>query len=166
MYNGSFEINGAPSLARWTLLNPDLAETVNDGAPGSGSWSLKLTADSAPTTAVVWQKVEGVADGDVLTITTYVKAHKWGALYRGGEIIRLTSGSSPLEGGPHSWAASDSTDWVRLTLTDTLSLSPGDSVWVVLSSVPLEDSLAAIWYESIGLFDDVRVVRNGGGVAV
>jgi hypothetical protein len=148
--NGSFEINRKPSLAGWTLLNPDLAETVNDGAPGSGFWSLKLSADWAPTMAVVWQKVEGTADGDVLTLTAYVKAYEGG-----GGIIRLVSGSHPLEQGPHPWASSDSTDWVRLALTDTLALSPGDSVWVVLSSFHTEIS------ERIGLFDDVRVVRDG-----
>jgi hypothetical protein len=157
--NGSFEIKGAPSLAGWTLLNPGGAETFYDGAPGSGSWSLMLHGDAAPTNDVAWQKVGGVADGDVLTLTTYVKGY--GRFGRGG-IIRLVSGSGPLEGGPHPWAASDSTHWMRLTLTDTLSLSPGDSVWVVLSSIPLPDSIAALMEPTLGLFDDVRVVRGGG----
>jgi hypothetical protein len=56
---------------------------------------------------------------------------------------------------------SDSRDWVRLTLTDTLSLSPGDSVWVVLSALGLPDSIAALMDPCVGLFDDVRVVREG-----
>jgi hypothetical protein len=166
--NGSFEIEGSPSFAGWTLLNPDLADTLNDGAPGSGSWSLRLQADTDPTSAVAWQEVEGAADGDVLTLTAYVKAYRPGGFYYGGGLIGLVSGSHPLdvrlhplEVELHPWAASDSRDWVRLTTTDTLSLSPRESVWVVLSSYPLPDSLGAIFYNSVGFFDDVRVVREG-----
>jgi hypothetical protein len=155
--NGSFEIDGVPSVAGWTMRNPWRAQTSNDGAPGSGSWSLRLYGDTPTANDVAWQKVEGVADGDVLTLTAYVKG--FGGSGRGG-IIRLVSGSDPLEEGPHPQAASDSTRWVRLALTDTLSLSPGDSVWVVLSALALPDSIAAIGL-SVGLFDDVRVVREG-----
>lgn len=148
--NGSFESDGAPSLAGWTALNPSLAETVRDGAPGSGLWSLKLTADWAPTSAVVWQRIEGVASGDVLTLTAYLKAPEGG-----GGIVDIVSGPAPTGRLQVPWISTGSTDWVRLSLTDTLSLSPGDSVWVVLSSLHTEVA------PRIGLFDDVRVVREG-----
>lgn len=148
--NGSFEINRMPSLKGWTLLNPNLAASVQEGAPGGGYWSLKLTADWAPTSAVVWQKVEGVKNGDVLTLTSYVKAYE-----DGGGIIKLQCGPQPLEPSRERWVSSDVTDWVRLTLTDTLSLSAGDSVWVVLSSENTEV------VPRIGLFDNVRLVRDG-----
>ena len=148
--NGSFESRGHPSLAGWELLNPSLAQSEHEGGPGGGSWSLKLTADWAPTTAVAWQKVEGVMSGDVLTLTSFVKARPGG-----GGTMMLASGSHPQQPARQRSVSSDSTAWVRLALTDTLSLSEGDAVWVVLSSHHTE------LIPRVGLFDEVRLVREG-----
>lgn len=148
--NGSFETRGQPSLAGWELLNPSLAQSEHDGGPRGGSWSLRLTADWAPTTAVAWQKVEGVKSGDILTLSSYVKAHPGG-----GGSIKLLCGPGPLEPTRHRSVSSASTEWVKLALTDTLSLSEGDAVWVVLSSHDTEV------LPRVGLFDEVRLVREG-----
>jgi hypothetical protein len=148
--NGSFETRGRPSLSGWELLNPSLAQSEHDGGPGGGSWSLKLTADWAPTTAVAWQKIDNLKSGDVLALSSSVKAYD-----DGGGIIGLACGPSPLEPTRHRSVFSDSTAWVKVTLTDTVAVSEGDSVWVVLSSHPTEI------VPRVGLFDEVRLVRVG-----
>jgi hypothetical protein len=152
--NGSFEKKGKPSLEGWEILNPTLAQSENEGGPGGGSWSIKLTADWAPTSAVVWQKIDGVKNGDVLTLSSYVKARP-----DGGGIMKLVCGPHAQLPSRERWVTSDSTGWVKVAVTDTLSLAEGEFVWVVLSSHHTE------LVPRMGLFDEVRLVRGRGGDA-
>jgi len=147
VYNGSFEIGGKPSLDGWTVANPTLSQLVRGGAPGSGSWSLALTADGAPTTTIVWQKIENVASGDLLDVSAYLKAHEGG-----GGRLRVLIGPSPTDYFGYWDTFSISSGWTKLTLTCQLPRSLEDPVWVVLSSLHTEI------VPRTGQFDDVRVV--------
>lgn len=148
--NGSFERDGQPSLEGWRLLKPSLARSVEDAPTGGGVWSLQLDADWAPSLGVAFTAVRGVRTGDRLHLTTTARA----ANADGGAIVELMTGHVPFSFSTVRWAATSSTAWTELSVDDTVSLSPGDSVWVVLSSPPTEVVARS------GRFDLVKVVRQ------
>jgi len=53
LLNESFEMDQTPSLEGWRFGNPQLAQLVNEAPPGGGNWSLQLTADWAPSLAIL-----------------------------------------------------------------------------------------------------------------
>ena len=150
--NGSFERNGQATLDTWQVPSPALASSSPEAAPGGGSWSLRLEADAAPSSGQVRFRVEGLRDRDTVRLSAYVRA----ADPRGGGLVGLEVISAAGLVRQKPVASSVDMAWVRVALTETLSLEPGDAVWVVLSSPPTQ--LAA----RIGLFDLVTLERLGG----
>lgn len=144
--NGSFETAGNPSLDGWQPDNSSLISTVSPGSPGGGDWALQVEADQAPTSGFVTQKVEGLADGDVVKLQADVRAV--GA--SGGGRILLVVGESP-QAMPSKWAETTSESWATLSVVDTLELAETDSVWVKLSSLNTEV------VPRVGLFDSVTL---------
>lgn len=148
LVNGSFERFCCPSFLGWVVVNPGLTSPVPDAPEDGGCWSLRLTADWAPTTAILRQKIEGVTDGDVLRLSAQVRAED----PAGGGSIGLLVGEVPWT-NTGKWASTNDTLWTRLTLVDTLSMEPGDSVWVEISALHTEI------VPRVGLFDSVVLER-------
>ena len=123
--NGSFEINNITTLNGWRFGNKQLAKLVNEAPPGGGNWSLELTSDWAPTTSYVYTPVSNLKSGDIVKLSAYVKAY---GKFKGRGIIEL---SYP---GHLKSAYSSDTLWNRISVIDTLTLTPGDTLWVILSS--------------------------------
>lgn len=131
----SFERDGEPTLKGWRVVNPSVTTLVRQAAPGGGSWSLGLEADWAPTTGYVTMPIPGIRDGDVLRLSAYVRAVD----AEGGGSIGLSVGPNyGLLGNRMKQAYATSTSWTLLTVQDTVSVAPGDTVWVSLSSFNTE----------------------------
>ena len=124
-----FERNGTPTLEGWRVANPSLATVVPEPAPAGGLWSLALEADWAPTSGFVFHPIPGIRDGDVLRLSAFVRAVD----ASGGGLIGLSVGPT-YRWSVTRWAGTASTSWTRLSVQDTVSLGPGDTVWVALSS--------------------------------
>lgn len=142
--NGSFERGGQPTLEGWQVQNEALTQLVAGGAPEAGRWSLRLEADWAPTTGVVRALLPGVRNGDVLRVSAWIRAESGG-----GGVIYLES---------QSWQSqptfSDSQEWTQVAFTSAVSVASGDSLWLVVSSLPTEVQ------PRVGYFDRVRVERG------
>ena len=148
----SFERDGQPTLEGWRITNPSVTTLVREPAPGGGEWSLGLEADWAPTTGFVTMPILGVRDGDVLRLSAFVRAVDG----QGGGSISLSVGPSyGLQRSRAKWASTASTSWTLLSVQDTVSLAPGDTVWVALSSFHTEVTRRQ------GRFDLVVLKRAG-----
>ena|SRR5437762_10761670 len=148
--NGSFERNGQATLDTWQVSNSALASLAPEAAPGGGKWSLRLQSGGAPSTGQVKFPVPGLKDGDIVRLSAYVRASSQG----GGGLVGLevTSPSGLVRQKP--FASTANAQWTQLGVTATLSLEPGDTVWVVLRSPPTELNARA------GLFDLVTLERQ------
>lgn len=147
--NGSFEINGQPSLNGWRFGNKGLAELTNQAAPNGGNWSLQLTSDWAPTTGFIYTPVTNIKSQDIITLSAYVRAT---GQFGGGGIINLVTGQSIYSGRIKSISTSD-TVWNQISVTDTVKLNTNDTLWVVLSSLHTE----LVPFK--GLFDLVKIEK-------
>jgi hypothetical protein len=148
--NGSFEIGGMPTLEGWRVGNPQLAQLVPQAPPNGGNWSLELTSDWAPTSGFAYAPLTDLKSGDVVRLSAYIRA---AGPYGGGGILQLVVG--PQHYSSHrKFNSSTDTLWQQISVTDTLALSPGDTVWVVLSSlhtelVPFRGLFDLVTYERI-----------------
>jgi hypothetical protein len=149
--NGSFERNGQATLDTWEVSNPALASLVPDAAPGGGAWSLRLQADQVPTTSQARVPVQGLADGDVVRLTAYVRASGVG----GGGLAGIEVTGADGHVRQKSYAAGDEPQWTQVELTFTIAMQSGDTIWVVLKAPPTELTARA------GLFDLVTLERTG-----
>jgi len=148
--NGSFERNGQATLDTWQVSNSSLTTLAPQAAPEGGQWSLRLQSDGAPSTGQVKFQVPGLKDGDSVRLSAYVRADDSG----GGLVgLEVTSADGRLR--HKSFASTEDTQWTQVRVTDTLSLEPGDNVWVVLRSPPTQLNARA------GLFDLVKLERLG-----
>lgn len=135
IFDGSFERDRQPTLEGWRIANPSVTTLVPEPAPGGGEWSLGLEADWAPTTGYVTMPIPGIRDGDVLRLSAFVRAVD----ADGGGSITLSVGPSyGFRQNRAKRAATSSTTWTYLSVQDTVSLGPGDTVWVALSSFDTE----------------------------
>jgi hypothetical protein len=107
-----------------------LASLSNDAPMGGGNWSLELTSDGLPSTGFAYASVNGVQSGDILRLSTFIRAT---GTPGGGGTIQIRVGPSLWLGVGKSSSSNDTT-WTRVTVSDTVALGSGDSVWVVLSA--------------------------------
>lgn len=147
-FNGSFEVGNIPTLEGWRLGNPQLAQLVPQAPPNGGSWSLRLTSDGAPTSGFAYAPLTGLNSGDVVRLSAYIRA----VGPSGGGILQLVVGPQYYSSHRKARSGTD-TLWQQVSVTDTLALASGDTVWVVLSSFPTE----IVPYS--GLFDLVQYER-------
>lgn len=150
LQNGSFEVDGTPSLEGWQPGNPELATLMTPGGPSGGDWSLRLEADWAPTLGYVLQPVTGVQDGDIVELRADVKAEG----NDGGGAVTLITGQHWWNGkAKGAYTASDS--WTTLSIVDTLEIGEGDTTWVRLTSFNTEI------VPRVGFFDSVTLTVVG-----
>jgi hypothetical protein len=131
----SFERDGQPTLQGWRIANPSVTTLVPEPGPGGGGWSLGLEADWTPTSGLVIRPIPGIQDGDVLRLSALVRAVDAAG---GGTIILSVGPRYGLRGNRVKWASAASTSWTHLSVQDTVTLPPGDTVWVTLSSFHTE----------------------------
>jgi hypothetical protein len=123
--NSSFEINNNPTLEGWQSGNQQLAELVHDAPPNGGSWSLQLTSDGAPTSGYVYTPVINLKSGDIVRLSAFVRTNS----KSGGKGIIYLSYNNHTKS-----ASSSDTLWKKISVTDTLTLTQRDTLWVTLSS--------------------------------
>ncbi len=122
--NGSFEIEGQPSLEGWEWT---FALSHQDAPPNGGSWCVALSGGCVHD--VGWQTDSHVEDGDVWRVSCWMRRdidtpHGWGTLgwyvitqegWKNGNVVEC-----------------DSPDWTLLSVTDTFFLEEGDTVGVFI----------------------------------
>ena len=145
--NSSFEMNGQPTLQSWAA-DTVLGKLVQDAPPGGGEWSLQLSPG--------WFPQEGFA-------RTYIAGQSGVGVYQLNAWIKNLNGprSSSIRVGQWSnnaWVSlkeipCDSSAWMQYSLTDTLSLLPGDTIAVHLSAGETELVAGGV------LFDLVRLEK-------
>ena len=129
--NGSFESNNKPSLDGWRYGNQQLAELINQAAPNGGNWSVQLTSDWAPTSGYVYTPISNVKSGDIVTLSAFVRCT---GSFGGRGIIKLVVGQNIINYRHSKSISNIDTAWTQISLTDTLTLTPSDTLWVILSS--------------------------------
>src|SRR3989442_7789622 len=113
-------------------------------------WSLQLEADWAPTQGYVTRPIHGLRNGDVLRLSALVRALG----DDGGGVVGLATGKS-YELATHTKLASSAQKaWTPVSVEDTVSTAPGDTVWIVLSSFNTEITVRR------GLFDRISLHRT------
>ena len=158
--NSFFEMNGEPSLNGWSYhpdIPGDTAGFDHDAPPG-GAWSLKLhKADSPHGTNNVTQGFTNLTSG-LYELTSMVKtkyanfavdtnAQGWIS------ITKRTNGSSYIALA----RTGNDTGWHVLSVFDSLSLVPSDSVIIELSSAATDTTTHGnpTWFDDV-TFKKVR----------
>lgn len=122
--NGSFEVNGYPSLEGWETMS---AASYQDAPQGGGLWCLRLTGGCVH--GVCWQADQNVRNGQVWRVSCWMRRaietpHGWGTLgwyiitqdgWQNGNVIEY-----------------DSANWTFLSVVDTFLLAEGDTVGVFM----------------------------------
>lgn len=122
---------------------------INQAAPNGGNWSLRLTSDWAPTTGFVYTPVNNVKSGDIVKLSAFVRGT---GQFGGNGIIMLIEGQNIYSVSSKSISSNDSI-WTQISITDTLTLTTNDTLFVVLSS-PITEIVP---YQQ--LFDVVRLEK-------
>jgi hypothetical protein len=147
--NGSFELNGQPSLTGWTLSASDTAFVAlsAEAPPGGGSFSLRLKNEwSFPGFVSQFVALSPGTHRYELTASARAKrsVSPWDA---GGDMMILIKQGS-------SWTASKSyhfsdTTWVSAGLTDTLTAVQGDTVEIRLRGNIDQFSFGYVYFDLI-----------------
>ncbi|MBD3297537.1 MAG: hypothetical protein GF341_02700, partial [candidate division Zixibacteria bacterium] len=104
--------------------------------PTAGDYSLQLNASWLPASGFVWTRVPGVESGDILVASTQMKVTNQNL----PALFTLFVGQDPIGSkiGRSKVGTTNSTDWTRLEIVDTIALNPDDSVLVVLQGPAFE----------------------------
>ncbi|MEO8591216.1 MAG: hypothetical protein ABI432_17690 [Flavobacteriales bacterium] len=128
--NGSFEQDGAPSLAgwEWTCAEPGLP---NEAAPSCGEWCATKGPGEAKGCfpSYIFQRLPDVVDGETLTLSGWIRCSDNASCVGGFMgLARLNSGvitTADMIGSSAPW-------WGPVSITQTAQLGPGDTAIVAL----------------------------------
>lgn len=134
LINGSFETDGSPSLSGWEWTCDD-PQFVNEGAPGSGEWSVSKMPGHAKGCFpnYLYQRLSNVQDGDILTITGWGRCRtEFDNICLGANmgLGSMNTGTFLLE----EYTSVSDTQWTFMSITDTVRISSGDTALVVLNA--------------------------------
>jgi hypothetical protein len=128
--NGSFENNDQPTLDGWQISYN--GQSAQDAPLDGGNWCLKLEAGNYQGffPSIAHQIIPGVKNGDIVRISAWAK-----------QELGITSANLYLQIF-HSYSestliakdSSDSTNWTKLTVQDTVYLNDTDCLAVVLDA--------------------------------
>lgn len=129
--NGSFEVDGQPSLDGWRLTCEGVS--FEDASSDGGTWSLMLAPGNLQGCfpGQAFQTIPVVQNGEVWRLTAWAK--RSAATVTRARIFWMISAAD----GTTTNLSADTTSalsWTQLTVVDTLSLAPGDSVMIVLDA--------------------------------
>ena len=143
--NSSFELNGDSTTEGWEGAS---SSNVYRDAPtfaGSGLWCLKLTGACAWDYALYL--LDSVEDGGIYEFSCWARKEQYGVGGAGisffNKRTRNFGKSTPVL----------SRNWTRIGLVDTLSIAPGDSIYVMLQAG------GGVIGSCSGYFDLVRVIK-------
>lgn len=140
--NPSFEINGKPSLEYW-MVTAGLASVVQDAPPNDGAWSLQLVPGWLPQNGLAQTNVGG--ESGVYRLTVWVKSvNQWS----GHLSLGVWSGDRWLN---QKSVIAQPSQWSVVSIIDTLSLAPQDSIGVVLSAGATEVSNGEVRFANVTL---------------
>ena len=151
--NPSFEVNGQPTLQFW-VADTFLTAFVQDTPPGGGTWSLRISPGWIPQEGYARMYVTGLSGVWILQLTVWIKS------------LNGWPGSASLgQWSKGGWVTNkkmfcDSTSWTQISIVDTLSLHPIDTVAIDLSAGVTEVAYGE------DLFDLVRLVSISTAVSV
>jgi hypothetical protein len=160
--NENFDVKGLPSLDGW-VFHPSIpgdtitfygASSGNYVPPGdTASWSISLRkSDVPPITNNVTKSFIHCSSG-VYSLTVWLRMKKTLDSAQGYNPVGWT-GIIKQSGGQtftQSVSSGDSTDWHAVTLLDTLSLLPTDTVTLIIASGACDSSCHGnpYWYDDI-----------------
>ena len=147
--NGSFENSGFPDLSHWYSDQLMTGDSVNHDAPsGGGQWSLHVEPQWFPQEGYREQAIVAGTGTAIYTLSCSMKNfNNW----TGTMSLRLRrAGITAIMGQ----ISSNDSVWTNVSLTDTVTLLPTDSLLVHLSAGSTE--LVYGW----SAFDKVVLIRN------
>jgi hypothetical protein len=130
LINGSFEMDGAPSLAgwEWTCDEPGLP---NEAAPGNGEWCATKGPGDAKGCypSYIYQRLPDVVNGQTLTLTGWIKCSDNASCVGGFMGLGILSSgvitTTNMIGSSAPW-------WSPVSITQTAQMGPGDTAIVAL----------------------------------
>ncbi|MCB9169517.1 MAG: T9SS type A sorting domain-containing protein [Flavobacteriales bacterium] len=131
LINESFETsNGDPDLTGWEYFC-NAPTSLPGGAPGAGQWHARKNWSETQgcLSGQLFQRLPGVIDGDVLTLSGWVRVEPGAAIVNAG--LRFGRRNGPIFEMQDPVQTND-TSWVYLSLTDTVLLGLGDTALAVL----------------------------------
>ena len=138
--NSSFEVNDQPSLQSWFATYAYISQ---DAPPQGGTWSLLLYPSIPEQWAITF--VTGQSGIGVYRLTVWVKSiNGWAGTVMLGHWAQNRFVQS-------TWTGSDSTQWNAVSVIDTLSLQPSDTIAVRLSANGEETSNGFVLFDLVDL---------------
>lgn len=128
--NGSFEVEGQPSLDHWINSCRD-SESFQDAPVGGGSWCLRLPVGNIQgcSQETANQIIPEFKDGDIWQISVWARQYEK-KMSQTSLILNIFNKKG--ESTVLSADTTTSNDWVQLIIVDTLLLEEGDSVAIIL----------------------------------
>ncbi len=156
LVNGSFESDGAFSLAgwEWTCGEPT---PVSDTPPGGGAWAVRnAMGDPDCSPSYLFQRLPFAQSGEQWTLSGWVRADSvgWDALPRMG-FSSVNGGDFPFQ----SQIGSPAPYWSYVWITDTVHATPTDTAVVLLQSG--NGFLGAGWFDALELLPASTAVPEG-----
>jgi len=131
LLNGSFEMNGAPSLYGWEWTCADPGQP-NEGAPGSGEWCATKgpgeTKGCFPS--YIYQRLPDVVDGQAMTLSGWIRCSDEEPCVGGYMGIGTLNNGLITTGAA---IGSQLPSWEFVYINQTVDLGPGDTAVAVLN---------------------------------
>jgi len=128
--NSSFESNGQPSLQSWWVPDTIVSRLVEDAPQSGRKWSLELVPGWIPQQFCARTYLSGQSGTGIYKLTISMKnltlANMWDPCILLGRIVNNKWTSSKT-------ISTNSTSWQTLSIIDTISLQPNDTLAVQLS---------------------------------
>ena len=131
--NGSFEMNNQPTLDNWNFACDLLASSSNDAPPlPDNNWCLKLESGNSQGCfpSYAYQIIPDIGDGDIWKATVLTKReNSWTQPSLYWKIFRANGEETDLPA-----ATTLSYYWEQISVEDTIYISEGDSVAIILDA--------------------------------
>ncbi len=146
--NPSFESGGGPSLQSWWISDTLMTGVVVDSSSPSGTWSLRLFPGWIPGMFLARAYITGQAGTGVYKFSLAMKNTTRGTMWHPyGAIGRLVN--SQLTNA--AFVSTDSSQWTALSVFDTLSLQPRDTIAVELSGGACELCSGSTFFDNVSV---------------
>ena len=143
--NSSFEQNGYSTTQGWEGTSSSNVYRDVPTFAGSGLWCLRL-AGGGCILGSAWYLLDSVEDGGIYELRCWMKNDRygWGSIRFYNKRL----------GAPFKTVGTRSRNWTPVALIDTLSVAPGDSIYVLL------EAGGFIWGRTgSAFFDLIKVIK-------
>jgi len=161
IYNPSFEFNGQPSTAGWSILDTTLVRVVQGAPPGEGNWSLWIAPQYGPISAGGFATTNITGQSGMSNYTLSFWEYNFSYIFSGMVIItQLRKGSIIYSDYIHA----DTTSWSLFTKKFQLSILPTDTLQISLrSESPIVVASNPNATDSVSngvLYDGITLIKN------